>query len=860
MKQIFLFFFAFCATFSLFSQSYQYGIHFQDGDVISTCSGKFWDSNGPGYYNPGEEYYITFCPSTPGTYIDLDFVSFDINNVSHFEIFNADNPDPALSFGIFTNQINPVNMIVRATAGNASGCLTVYFRAGTANGAGWEANISCQVPCQLLFARIDSLNTDPMPNDTNYIAICPGQPVTFVGFGEYPENNIVYNQSDDSCLFIWNFGDGNIDTGRVISHTYQDVKGYDVSVKIIDQNGCVSTNLPTTRVMISQNPLSNIQPLEPLCAYDTQILSVGYDPNSTISIVPVGNVQGASLELADTTFLPDGSGVSYTTSVTFTVFEAGQTLTNIDDLYAICANMEHSYMGDLSMRLICPNGQQITMFNQGGSGTIIGEPVATNLPVDGNSSDIRPGIGYDYCWSPTSTNGTIHNNANWTNVSPYTDPVGNVSTSNPINQLNPGTYEISGNWNNLLGCPLNGTWTIHVTDHLPQDNGYIFSWGIDFNPDLIPGNWSYDVPFESVDWQSPYISQINDTIFNFLTEEGGVYDVVVTVLDAFGCQYDTTLTITVVDLPIVDLGDDIAVCRKDAPYITIDGTTEHATHYLWSNMTTGETMLVDYDGIYAVTAINNAHSISCLTSDTVNVTFIRTPIFSLIPDTCIENPIMISVIDPDIDSTYRFKWSTNETTESIYVNQTGTYTVEVWINAEVYCGSGNGVFIQYIPTPTLNLGSNRVICDFDTLVFQANTGNQSPDYTYEWSMAEFQGAIANFGPKSPGEYLLAVTKRGCSNVSDEVLITVEDCSVTIPNVITPDDNGINDYFVIDGLENYENVSFVLFNRWGRKVYENNDYRNNFKGDNLKDGTYFYIITFPNNLKGPFTGPLAIIRN
>jgi len=73
----------------------------------------------------------------------------------------------------------------------------------------------------------------------------------------------------------------------------------------------------------------------------------------------------------------------------------------------------------------------------------------------------------------------------------------------------------------------------------------------------------------------------------------------------------------------------------------------------------------------------------------------------------------------------------------------------------------------------------------------------------------------------------------------------------IPEGFSPNGDGVNDYFVIEGLDNYEKVKVIIMNRWGNKVYESNDYQNNWNGINkfgisvggnqLPVSTYFYII-------------------
>jgi gliding motility-associated-like protein len=72
--------------------------------------------------------------------------------------------------------------------------------------------------------------------------------------------------------------------------------------------------------------------------------------------------------------------------------------------------------------------------------------------------------------------------------------------------------------------------------------------------------------------------------------------------------------------------------------------------------------------------------------------------------------------------------------------------------------------------------------------------------------------------------------------------------IIIPNVITPNGDGINDDLKIAGIETYSNVSITIVNRWGQMVYKSYNYSNNKpwdgksqSGDNLADGVYFYVL-------------------
>ena len=99
-----------------------------------------------------------------------------------------------------------------------------------------------------------------------------------------------------------------------------------------------------------------------------------------------------------------------------------------------------------------------------------------------------------------------------------------------------------------------------------------------------------------------------------------------------------------------------------------------------------------------------------------------------------------------------------------------------------------------------------------------------------------------------------------------VYITINKLNVFIPQGFSPNGDGINDNFVIQGAEKYV-VSLKVFNRWGNKVYENDHYKNDWDGvsnvgilisNQLPTGTYYYTVNFNNGDK-EIIGYLTINR-
>jgi gliding motility-associated-like protein len=84
------------------------------------------------------------------------------------------------------------------------------------------------------------------------------------------------------------------------------------------------------------------------------------------------------------------------------------------------------------------------------------------------------------------------------------------------------------------------------------------------------------------------------------------------------------------------------------------------------------------------------------------------------------------------------------------------------------------------------------------------------------------------------------TSDGCSD-SISFIVDVREIELDVPNVFTPNGDGINDYFEIKNLDSYISNELVIYNRWGRKVYEASNYSNQWDGDNLNNGAYFYVL-------------------
>ncbi len=135
----------------------------------------------------------------------------------------------------------------------------------------------------------------------------------------------------------------------------------------------------------------------------------------------------------------------------------------------------------------------------------------------------------------------------------------------------------------------------------------------------------------------------------------------------------------------------------------------------------------------------------------------------------------------------------------------------------------------------------------------ANLLNGSPPYVYSWSPEG--GTSRKASGLAPGTYYLLVTDAMDREGRDTITVSAladDACEIHVYHGITPNGDGINDDWHIDGITLFPDNTVVIFNRWGEKIWNVAGYNNDDKiwkgldlnGDKLPDGTYFYILEIP----------------
>lgn len=209
-----------------------------------------------------------------------------------------------------------------------------------------------------------------------------------------------------------------------------------------------------------------------------------------------------------------------------------------------------------------------------------------------------------------------------------------------------------------------------------------------------------------------------------------------------------------------------------------------------------------------------------------------------------------------------YLWSNGSTSPSITVNDTGRY----WLSTFNSCDTlSDTIHFKHFKVSPIHILVNRQNArTFDTLIFKASSSNF---VNYEWTIEDeilsTQEVYRTF--KKPGFFkisLKAETKDLCI-VTHDTIIEIIASPVTIPNVFTPNNDGINELFSPLG-KDISNYSMSIFNKWNEEVFKSEGIPWNGRhenGEKLPNSQYFYVISIQYNdgTTSSHKGTISLLR-
>lgn len=290
-------------------------------------------------------------------------------------------------------------------------------------------------------------------------------------------------------------------------------------------------------------------------------------------------------------------------------------------------------------------------------------------------------------------------------------------------------------------------------------------------------------------------------------------------------------------LPNLQLGPDLSLCNQTS--YTISANQQNpGTTYSWSNGSNSNSLIVNTTGLYWVSATNSCGTVT----DSIQVEFNSSPQVNAGNDIVVCAGQAIQLNGNVSGGNYLWTPSQALSSNSLLNPQVVGVPPPFYVlsSSQNGCTSTDTVLITVFPTPTVSAGADINASAGDTITL-TGTGNGN----FSWSPA--QGFSCTTCPNpvmialETSSYVLTVTdSNGCFKTDTVFLLVEGTCELKIPNVFTPNDDGLNEEIRFDNAC-IKKMELMIFNRWGVMVYESNVIPVIWQPENLNDGVYYYLI-------------------
>ena len=307
---------------------------------------------------------------------------------------------------------------------------------------------------------------------------------------------------------------------------------------------------------------------------------------------------------------------------------------------------------------------------------------------------------------------------------------------------------------------------------------------------------------------------------------------IATITNTCGSRKDT-INLYQNPIPQINLGRDTSICQGNS--LMLNATTSGTTvSYTWSTGASTPTINVTQSGTYWVRVTADG----CTSTDTIRITVNTIPsAFNLGNDTTYCGNFTRVLSTGNATTT----WSTGATGASITVTQPGTYYADL-VNS---CGGkSDTIEITQDNFPQLELKGDTVICDGNTAILTA-ISNASQ---LIWNNGDTTRTLQI---NQHGTYWVMASNQNCSTADS---IYIEDCEgdLWVPKAFTPNDDGINDQFILYG-KYVSDYHLRIFDRWGQLLFESQDINNSwdgtYKGKIVQLESYSWIAIYKIKLDG-----------
>jgi gliding motility-associated-like protein len=391
-------------------------------------------------------------------------------------------------------------------------------------------------------------------------------------------------------------------------------------------------------------------------------------------------------------------------------------------------------------------------------------------------------------------------------------------------------------------------------------------------------------PANTYTWSGPggYNSNLqNPVIPNSTVNESGIYSVTLTSIS--GCTTTATTSVTIIPLPVPTATNNGPLCSGEDLILTGTGSTI----YNWSGPGFSSNLAspVIPNATPASTGVYNliAGVGSCTVAVSTNVVVNASPVASMgySGAVCEGSPIYFTGNGGTTYSWNGPNFGSSVQNPTLNVSQfinSGTYTLTVADAIGCINTATMNVVVYPIPVADFNFAPLRPVINGENDVYFTDASHNGTIVTWNWyfmNTAEFTSTSQNphFLYENPGDYVVALVVKNTNGCTDTILKSIkvyEDYGIYVPNVFTPNGDGLNDIFQPKGfgITKYE---MNIYDRWGEKVFGTKTFEEGWNGTKqskndvkygiLADGTYTWQINLTNTFgeAKEFSGHVVLMK-
>ena len=330
-----------------------------------------------------------------------------------------------------------------------------------------------------------------------------------------------------------------------------------------------------------------------------------------------------------------------------------------------------------------------------------------------------------------------------------------------------------------------------------------------------------------------------------------------------GCTGKDTVLVTILPAPIADAGPPHSLCPDE----TIPMGSPSVAGYTYSWLPTSGLSATNISnpnitltppGTYTYTL--TAGGTGCSDTATVAITVKPLPVSNAGSDISICSGSSGSLGAP-FTTGYSYSWNPpsglNNSTASdpsvSLLNTASTDIVSDFIVTSTLAGCKSADTVQVLthatPVSAIHADPDTICLNKVATVTYGGATLNTPDYTWQWSGANVESGSGpgpytiSWGDLGSKTISLVVSDYGCASTPASVTLITRDCTIEPSNILTPDGDGQNDYFHIVNMDVNPHSRLLIFNRWGKKIYETDFYKNDWDGGpHIHAGVYFYVLT------------------